>query len=230
MAISRSPDETREHYVSYMGEPLGQASYALWSEVALLFRDWGEFTYLFGNHPNRTELLNTAAPVFFRAVQVALFEATVLRIARLTDPPKSVGKSNLTVQQLPELADTSLVGELTRLVEEAKEAAEFCRDWRNRSIAHRDLQLALSKDAKPLPDATIEKVKKAIFALGAILNSLTQHYLNSTTLFEFDGVPGGAPSLLNVLQDGLKVKAERVAALQRGELPSRPEASCIRGA
>jgi hypothetical protein len=221
MAISRSPDETRQHYVSYMGEPLGEASYALWSEVALLFRDWGEFTYLFGSHPNRTELLNKAAPVFFRAVQVALFEATVLRIARLTDPPKSVGKSNLTVQQLPDLADTSLAGELTRLVEEAKEAAGFCRDWRNRSIAHRDLQLALSKDAEPLPDATIEKVKKAILALGAILDSLTQHYLNSTTLFEFDGVTGGAPSLLKVLQDGLKLKAERLAALRRGELPPR---------
>ncbi|MDQ2867366.1 MAG: hypothetical protein M3R59_02985 [Verrucomicrobiota bacterium] len=150
-----------------MGEPLGEASYALWSEVALLFHDWGEFTYLFGSRPNRTELLNTAAPVFFRAVQVALFEATVLRIARLTDPPKSVGKSNLTVQQLPALADTALVGDLTRLVEEAQEAAAFCRDWRNRSIAHRDLQLALSKDAEPLPDATIEKVKNAISAISA---------------------------------------------------------------
>src|SRR6266513_2904460 len=78
MAISRSPDETREHYVSHMGEPLGGASYALWSEVALLFRDWGEFTYLFGSHPKRTDLLNQAAPVFFRAVQVALLEASVL--------------------------------------------------------------------------------------------------------------------------------------------------------
>ena len=58
-------------------------------------------------------------------------------------------------------------------------------------------------------------------ALGAILNSLTQHYLNSTTLFEFDGVPGGAPALLKVLQDGMKLKTERLAALKRGELPSR---------
>ena len=185
-----------------MGESLGEASYALWNEVALLFRDWGEFVYLFGNHPNRTELLNKTAPVFFRAVQVALFETTVLRISRLTDPPKSVGKSNLTVQQLPDLADAVLADELKRLIDEAKEAAGFCRDWRNRSIAHRDLQLALSKDAEPLPDATIEKVKKAVVALGAILNSLTQHYLKYTTLFEFDGVPGGAPSLLKVLQDG----------------------------
>jgi len=203
-----------------MGETLGKASYALWSEVALLFRDWGEFTYLFGSHPKRTDLLNQAAPVFFRAVQVALFETTVLRIARLTDPPKSTGKSNLTVQQLPSLADTSIAAELSRLVEAAKKAAEFCRDRRNRQIAHRDFQLALSKDAEPLPDATIEKVKNAIAALGDILNALTQHYLNSTTLFEFDGVPGGAPSLLKVLGDGMRVKSERLAALERGEVPS----------
>jgi AbiU2 len=204
-----------------MGEPLGEAAYALWSEVALLFRDWGEFVYLFGSHPNRTELLNKAAPLFFRVVQNTLFEATILRIARLTDPPKSVGKSNLTVQQLPDLADTRINDELTRLVEEAKGAAGFCRDWRNRSIAHRDLQLALSKDADPLPDATIEKVKTAILGLAAILNLLTQYYLNSTTLFEFDGIPGGAASLLKVVQDGLKLKTERLAALRRGELPPR---------
>ncbi len=198
-----------------MGEALGEASYALWSEVALLYRDWGEFTYLFGN-PKRTDLLNRAAPVFFRAVQVALFEATVLRIARLTDPLKSTGKSNLTVQQLPSLADTSIASGLAGLVEAAKKAAEFCRDRRNRQIAHRDLQLALSKGAKPLPDATIENVKNAIVALGEILNALTRHYLNSTTVFEFDGVAGGAPSLLKVLQDGMLLKSERFRRAKAG--------------
>jgi len=201
--MSQSSDETRQQYVSRMGEPLGEASYVLWNEVVLLFRDWGEFVYLFGSHPDRTELLNKTAPIFFRAVQDLLFEATVLRIARLTDPPKSVGKSNLTIQQLPDLVDTAIKDELTRLIEETKAAAGFCRDRRNRSIAHRDLQLALKKNADPLPDATIAKVKNAIVALAAVLNFLTQHYLNSTTLFEFDATPGGAASLLKVLQDGV---------------------------
>ena len=219
MATTQSPEETRRHYVSVMGEALGEASYALWSEVALLFRDWGEFTHLFGTDPSRIEVLNKAAPVFFRAVQIALFEATVLSIARLTDPPKSTGKSNLTVQQLPSLVDPSIASELLLLVEAAKKAAEFCRDWRNRQIAHRDLHLALSKSAEPLPDATLEKIKGAIVALGNILNGLTQYYMNSTTLFEFDGVPGGARSLIRVLEDGTRMKSERLAALARGEIP-----------
>jgi HEPN superfamily AbiU2-like protein len=208
MSISQSPNETRKQYVFRMGEPLGEASYHLCSQVAFLFRDWGEFVYLFGGHPDRTELLNKTAPIFFRAVQFALFDATVLGIARLTDPPKSVGKSNLTVQQLPDLADTAIKDELTRLIEEARGAAEFCRVWRNRWIAHRDLPLGLGKNAAPLPDATIGKVKEVIVALGVILNLLTKHYLNSTTLFDFDARPGGAPSLLKVLQDGMKLKAE----------------------
>src|SRR5438552_17602995 len=85
VTTSRSPEETREHYISYMGKPLGEASYALWSEVALLFRDWGEFTYIFGSHPNRTELLINAALVYFRSVLDALFVAMVIRIDRLSD-------------------------------------------------------------------------------------------------------------------------------------------------
>jgi hypothetical protein len=130
MGTTRSPDETRGHYVAAMGQSLGEASYALWSDVALLFRDWSEFTTLFGADPKRVELLNKAAPSFFRAVQVALFEATVLRIARMTDRPKSVGKANLTIQQLPSLVDPSIRETLLALIETAKEAAAFCRDWR----------------------------------------------------------------------------------------------------
>ena len=187
-----------------MGTELGTAYHTLWSDVALLFRDWGEFIELFTN-PDRTNLLNDVAPVFFRAVQVVFFEATVLRIARLTDPPKSAGKSNLTIQRLPTLVnDAALAARLLILIEKAKRAAGFCRDRRNRLLAHRDLELAMGNSAKPVEDATIEKVKAAINALADILNALSLHYLSAATLFHFTEGPGGAAALLQVLKRAKK--------------------------
>jgi hypothetical protein len=200
-----------------MGNELGRTFYALWQEVALLFRDWGEFVELFTKQAG-VELLNKAAPVFFRAVQIAFFETTVLRVARLTDPPKSAGKTNLTIQRLPALlSHPSLTGNLNALIEKAKTAAEFCRDWRNRQLAHSDLDLALGSSVQPLETATVEKMKAAITALADVLNALSQDYVDSTTLFELTDEPGGARALVRVVKDGLKLKAKRQEALARGE-------------
>ncbi len=137
MSRYRTALETERYYVEQMGEPLGALFYALWQEVAWLNLKWQEYIELFGKKPSRVELLNKAAPLFFRIVQDALWYDILMHIARLTDPPKSRGKPNLTIRRLPELVGNQ---ELDSLVEEAKEAAEFCRDWRHRRIAHRDLR------------------------------------------------------------------------------------------
>ena len=50
-------------------------------------------------------------------------------------------------------------------IADALVATEFCRDWRNRHIAHRDLQLALKQGAEPLKPASRSKVREALEAL-----------------------------------------------------------------
>src|SRR4051794_16317405 len=47
MAATKLPDEVRADHIAAMGDDLGQVYYALWQEVALLFRDWGAFIELF---------------------------------------------------------------------------------------------------------------------------------------------------------------------------------------
>lgn len=111
MTVARTgtAEETKRHYIAKMGEELGSLYYALWQEVVWLHVEWAEYVelYIYGTKPSRIALLNEAAPSFFRLVQDGLFETAVLKIARLTDPPKSVGKPNLTVQQLPRLSPVS---------------------------------------------------------------------------------------------------------------------------
>ncbi|MGD0400848.1 MAG: hypothetical protein ABSC04_18280 [Syntrophobacteraceae bacterium] len=215
----RSAEEVKAEYERIMGEPLGSLFHALWQDVAWVYREWHEYVALFGTKPSRVELLNKTAPIFFRIVGDSLWEATVLHIARLTDPPKSVGKANLTINALSSLiSDPQLSMKISELTQKAVLAAEFCRDWRNRHIAHRDLNLALSNGAEPLKPASREKVKIALRRIVEVLNGINLHYIESTIFFDAPDFPGGAMSLLYVLDDGLKMGAEQQDRLKRGEV------------
>ena len=213
----RTPQEARAEHIRIMGEDLGSLYDALWQEVAGLYGKWSEYVALFGTRESRVDLLNQAAPSFFRIVQDSLWEDVLLHIARLTDPPKSAGKSNLTVQRLTsaiDYPDTKLA--VAELISKAQLDSEFCRDWRNRRLAHRDLHLALTRTAEPLQPASREKVDAALQAIAGVLNAVSSHYLDSTTFFDVDSEPDGALSLLHVLDGGLKAKRARRERIKSG--------------
>ena len=214
----RTAEEVRQHHIEVMGDELGSLYHALWNELAWLYSKWGEYVELFGTKPSRIELVNRAAGHFFRIVQDSLWEDALLHIARLTDPPKSVGKENLTIRKLPQLiVQEPLKKKVSELIDVAVEKAEFCRDWRNRHIAHKDLKLALSSGAEPLKPASRAKVKEALSSISDVLNALSNHYMDSTTMFDGVGNVGGAVSLLYVLDDGLRAEEERNERRKAGD-------------
>ncbi len=210
MSTHRTAAETKQHHIEVMGEELGSLYHALWNELAWLYSKWGEYVELFGTKSSRIELINKAAGHFFRIVQDSLWEDILLHIARLTDPPKSAGKENLTIKKLPALITEERIKEhLSELIDVAVEKADFCRDWRNRHIAHRDLGLAMKTGVEPLKPASRAKVKEALSSISDVLNAVSGHYMKSTTMFEGVGSSGGAVSLLYVLDDGLRADEER---------------------
>jgi hypothetical protein len=226
MSSVRSADEARANYVAVMGEPLGSLFYALWQEVSWLYCEWHEYVALFGTKPSRVTLLNEAAPVFFRLIQDSLWEGTLLHITRLTDPPKSFDKHkrlnrfNLTIRALaPMISDRKAAQKVSKLTQEAVDTANFCRDWRNRRIAHRDRNLALSTCAETLKSASRNKVKVSLDSITEVLNVVSLHYMGSTNFFDVDH-SGGAVSLLHLLDDGVKAVAERRERIHRGEIHS----------
>ena len=214
----QSAEEGKAEQVKAMGEQLGTLYHALWQEVVWLIVKWGEYVELFGKKSSRVALLNKAAPALFRIVQDSLWEDVLLHIARLTDPPESVGKSNLSIQRLPAAIEhPETRAEVEDLTARVMVATEFCRDWRNRRIAHRDLALALKHGADPLKAASAEKVGEALLAITAVLNAVSLHYQDSTTAFDSSiGAGGGAMSLLGVLDDGIKAGADRHERLMSG--------------
>lgn len=150
-------------------------------------------------------------------VQDTLWEDVLLHIARLTDSPESMKKANLSIRRFPLAIDdapTKLAVEV--LIAEALTASEFCRDWRNRHIAHRDLRLVLDRAAQPLKPASRAKVKEAIGAIDAVLNAISDHYLKSTTWFAPDGAARGARSLIYILDDGINADMARRERMRDG--------------
>jgi hypothetical protein len=215
--VHRTPDESKDANAVEMGEELGLLYSALWQQVAGLHHKWEQYVVLFGTKESRVQLLNASAGQFFRVLQDTLWDDTLLHIARLTDSAKSAGKSNLSIRRLPDLIDdepTKLA--VTARVDEALQASEFCRDWRNRHIAHRDLELALKRGPNPLKPGSREKVRKAMEALEAVLNTVSEHYLESTTSFNLGATAGGALSLLYLLDGGLRAEKARKERIKAG--------------
>ena len=119
MSREQDEDEVRTGYVSKMGTELGELFHALSSELQWIYWKWCQYRTLFGDKPSRVDLLNDAASLFFRIVQDVFFEDTVLGIARLVGPPKSVGKPNLAITRLKEqISDSTLASEVDCFVVE----------------------------------------------------------------------------------------------------------------
>ncbi|HKT32773.1 MAG TPA: hypothetical protein VJS89_09850 [Gammaproteobacteria bacterium] len=210
-------EEARAKHITAMGDDLGRLYSALWQEIVWLHRKWTEYVVLFGTKESRIELLNNAAPQFARMVQDSLWEDVLLHMARLTDPPKSAGKSNLSIQALLPLIDhTETKTTVQSQIARALAASEFCRDWRNRHLAHRDLHLALKLGAEPLKSGSRLNVTEALKSFATILNTISARYLESTTFFDSDADFGGALSLLAVLDLGLAAKEAKRERLKNG--------------
>ena len=217
MARNLTADEVREEHLASMGLHLGPVYHALWNEVAWLHAKWHEYKELYGEKPARLDLLNRAAGLFFRIVQDALWEDTLLHLARLTDPPRSAGKENLTVLRLSALVDDGgLREQLDALLTEAQLKTGFARDWRNRHIAHRDLAKALGEGAQPLAGASRKHVDDALRALAAVLNRVNTFYLKSELVFDVITPMTGSVALLSVVRDGLAAGEKRLGKLRAG--------------
>lgn len=60
---------------------------------------------------------------------------------------------------------------MSKLIAETIKLTEFCRDWRNRRIAHRDLKLALEQPTTPLAAGSRAQAKDALKAIANVLNA-----------------------------------------------------------
>jgi hypothetical protein len=218
MSGSINAAQVRTGYIAAMGQELGDLFHTTSSELTWMHWRWKQYRTLFGEKQSRIDLLNEAAPLFFRIVQDVFFEDTLLAIARLVGPPKSLNKPNLTVERFPPLLiDLNLRDEVCLLIQKAKACAAFAVDWRNRRLAHRDLDLILSRNQLALAPATRGQVELSLSALRDVLNCIEMACCNAATVYD-SPTYGDAEELLYVIRDGLLRDRDRRERLERGEL------------
>jgi hypothetical protein len=213
-----SAAEVRTGYIRAMGPELGELFCAASSELTWIHWRWKQYRTLFGEKQSRIDLLNEAAPLFFHIVHNVLFEDTLLAIARLVGPPESFNKPNLTVQRFPPLlVRVNLRDEVSSLIQKTKASAAFAIDWRNRRLAHRDLDLSLRRNQLVLAPATRGQVEVTLSALRGVLNRIETECCNAATVYD-SPTHGDAEALLYVIRDGLLHDHERCERRKRGEL------------
>lgn len=167
-----------------MGEQLGHVYHLLWNQCALLHMRFEEFVELFGKEEQRQfDIMNETAPGFFRAVQDMYWESLLLGLCRFADASKVSGRETLSLDQLLRLPGARTVPKLNELVAAARNKMKFAQDWRNRFIAHADLDHALNTKSKPLAPASRAQVREALQAIVDVLNALEWHFKGGSLVF-----------------------------------------------
>jgi hypothetical protein len=182
---------------SAMGPALGDLHFLLWQELSWLNLTHSEFKQLFAGGNDHIALMNKNGRDFFSLVERLFWHELFLGLCRITDPPRSAGKDNLTVQRVPSLiADAPLREGVQLLVDGAVGRTAFARDWRNRQIAHRDLLKSMDPELHPLSPATRQDLDEAMLALARVMNAVELPLLNSTTSFGVIQAERGARELM----------------------------------
>lgn len=199
--ITRSMDEVRSEYISSMGQELGASFYELYRKLVELHVLWQQYRQLFGGDPDTVHLLNRTSGLFFKIVQDELWDSVLLGVSRMTDPPTTGKKKNLTIQSLPPLiSDTGLQGEVQNLCDKSLVAAEFAREHRNKRIAHQDHDYLSNRNSDPLNGISRASVEKMLAALRAVLNRLDLHFRDSEFMYEDFVDESGARLLVQKLR------------------------------
>lgn len=220
MSSHLTSDEVRQDYIDKMGKELSGQFNRLHNECAWLHLKWSEYVALFGVSQSRMDILNASARGFFVLLDSSLWEDVLLHICRLTDDPE-VGRrkrQTLSVRRLPELVNPAIRERVKRLVSAAVKKSKFARDCCDRHIAHRDLNLALKRGAKPLAGASRQGVEDAINAIVAVLGAVEEHYRKATTAYEHVSHLGNAEALLHVLREGIEARDEQFRRLKAGQI------------
>ncbi|SDQ20312.1 hypothetical protein SAMN05428982_0071 [Pseudoxanthomonas sp. CF385] len=208
MTSTQSMEEVHANYVALKGDELGLAFSTLHGKLIELHMLWQQYRQLFGLDDETVALLNRTAGLFFKIVQDEIWDSVLLGISRMTDPPETRGKKNLTIHSLPPLVDDpALRKELQDLCSAALAQAAFAREHRNKRIAHQDHGYATDRAANSLSGISRERVETMLSALRAIMNRLNLHFKESTTFYEDFVDESGARVLVSKLR-----KFERLEA------------------
>lgn len=163
------------------------------------------YEILFEEGELRRTLLHRTAPVFFGDLNQLLIEQLVLQICRLTDPPVTMGRTNLTIDYVIREADFSGAPEDHARVSALRDRIHQFRSKilpaRNRLIGHLDLVAAMA--GQPLGPASDAEWAQFWDDLEQFLHLVYTRYVDPGGHFMLNdvGMISDADSLVKALKE-----------------------------
>ncbi|MCL4523070.1 MAG: hypothetical protein M1453_09110 [Acidobacteria bacterium] len=207
-----------QRHLQAMGPTLGPLFHRLHEEVCWLRVKWQEFRKLYAHSQKRIDLLNGTAALFFKVVHDVIWQDVILHIARLTDPVQQGKYENLTfLRVLGAISDPKTRLRVEKLLVDVQTNAEFARQWRNKRLAHCDLSHATKQSVQPLPGVSRRHIENALASFHAVLNYLSQKYLDGAVLLDEVITHSDADALLYHLRVAAHIEKQKVERLTKGE-------------
>jgi hypothetical protein len=170
-------------------------------EVRNLHFKWKFFSQIFTD-PSRVAILNATAASFFQSVEDSMLLDILLSITRLTDPPKSVKRENLSFENLlQEIPNGSLCAQVVNLLSEIKQKTKDIKTWRDKKLSHNDLQKALGGFS--LPPIQKKDLTDSLALIPKIMNLIYGHFSDMEVKYEMCVTCQDGDSLLFYLKYGL---------------------------
>jgi len=179
---------------------------------------WEEYLELFVKEPRSFEIMNETAPGFFRSVQDLYWESILLGLCRFADKRTVSGRRTLSLDTLLSFSNAQAVPRIAELVDCARQMTKFAQDWRNRHIAHADLQHALDKDVTPLAPASRIHVRGALAAIVDVLSSVEMYFTGAGLGFLGTDIGFGGQYLLNQLRAASRLQKEHWNRIKSGNM------------
>lgn len=206
--------------MSNIPKPINEVFEKIKKEILWMHVTWTIYRQLFAHSEKRIELLNKCGGLSFRIFEEALWDGIQLSLTKLTDPAASLGKDNLTFEQiqsrLEKSEDPILCGNLRDLLDGLKDKCAAFRRRRNKRLAHFDLKTAM-QDGANLDPISRKMIEAALSLVREYMNTIEAHYDGHDTEYEqilgMSTADGNA--LVTWLKDGLEF-TELAKKLKKG--------------
>jgi len=181
----------------------------LTTETTWLHARWIMYRQLFAHSPQRIDLLNECASTFFYTIQDVLIGDVQIALSKLTDPARTGGHENLSLEQLQERVEkqgeAGLQSTLRQILDELHQKCQPFRSWRNKRLAHLDLTTAMQSTLNPLPGISRQMIEEALELVRRYLNAIQIHYGEGETGYEhFIMSASDGEALISMLKYGLR--------------------------
>lgn len=169
------------------------------------------YAALFESEKSTKDLLSSTAPLFFHDLNLVLVEYCLLQVCRLTDPPRSVSRDNLTVKNLNKMLQAKglLTAEISRASDGLAHYRSLINESRNWIVSHADKRTMLQ--GLPIGAHSATDVAAFFNDLYTYVDAVGQAVGVGPLDFRVTSGPGDVLDLLRFLRGGSNPSIERTA-------------------